>query len=58
VVHSVPPERAAAAWRLAARRRAATAYVTERSGPNPYDALPAWIPGAPGQGREELGSTA
>ena len=54
VVHSVPPEQAAAAWRLAARRRAATAYVTERSGPNPYDALPAWLPDARG-GREGLG---
>lgn len=41
VVHSVPPRDVAAAWRLAARRRAGAAYVTERSGPNPYDALPA-----------------
>ena len=48
VVHSVPPGEAAAAWRLAARRRAGAAYVTDRSGPNPYDALPAWLPGGPG----------
>lgn len=41
VVHSVPRQHAAAAWRLAARHRAGAAYVTERSGPNPYDALPA-----------------
>jgi len=48
VVHSVPPEEAAATWRLAAKRRAGSAYVTERSGPNPYDALPASLigPGA------------
>lgn len=49
VVHSVPPEKAAAAWRLAGRRRAGAAYVTERGGPNPYDALPASLPGRAGQ---------
>lgn len=46
VVHSVPPASAGAAWRLAGRRHAALGYVTERTGPNPYDALPASLAGA------------
>lgn len=41
VVHSVPVRRLPAAWRLAASRHAGAAYITERSGPNPYDGLPA-----------------
>jgi hypothetical protein len=41
VVHSVPAARLAGAWRLASRRRAGAAYITERDGPNPYDGLPA-----------------
>ncbi len=41
VVHSVPVERLAEAHRLAASRRAGAEYMTDRSGPNPYDALPA-----------------
>jgi hypothetical protein len=45
VVHSVPPGEVAAAWRLIARHHVGAAYVTERGGPNPYDALPARIPG-------------
>lgn len=55
VVHSVPPAETAAAWRLAARHLAsahgagaAYVYITERSGPNPYDALPGWLPGGTG----------
>lgn len=51
VVHSVSPADAAAAWRLAARRHAGSAYVTERGGPNPYDALPGLIPGRHRTGR-------
>lgn len=43
VVYSVPPGEASAAWRLIVRHRAGAAYVTERGGPNPYDALPARI---------------
>lgn len=41
VVHSVPREHIADAYLLAARRHAGCAYVTERSGGNPYDGLPA-----------------
>jgi hypothetical protein len=41
VVHSVPAARVAGAWRLASRRRAGAAYITERGGANPYDGLPA-----------------
>lgn len=41
VVHSVPPERLGEAVQLAIRRHAAFFYVTERSGGNPYDRLPA-----------------
>lgn len=44
VVHSVPAARVATVWRLAARRHAGSAYITERSGPNPYDSLPATGP--------------
>ena len=40
VVYSVPPERFGEAARLAVRRHAASVYITERSGPNPYDRLP------------------
>jgi len=40
VVHSVPAARLPGAWRLAARRRAGAAYITERGGANPYDGLP------------------
>lgn len=40
VVHSVPRDRLAAALRLAARRHAGCAYVTDRGGLNPYDGLP------------------
>jgi len=40
VVHSVPAEQIPDAWRLVAHRRVAAVYVTERSGPNPYDGLP------------------
>lgn len=40
VVHSVPAELIPDAWRLAARRKAGAIYITERSGPNPYDGLP------------------
>jgi hypothetical protein len=40
VVYSVPPGKSGETVRLAARRRAAAVYVTERGGPNPYDSLP------------------
>jgi Spherulation-specific family 4 len=40
VVHSVPPGRSEEASQLAMARRAAAVYITERSGPNPYDRLP------------------
>ncbi len=40
VVHSVPPERFGEAAQLAAQRRAAAVYITERGGSNPYDRLP------------------
>lgn len=40
VVHSVPPSRFSEAARLAVQRRAASVYITERSGSNPYDGLP------------------
>jgi hypothetical protein len=40
VVHSVPAKLIPDAWRLAARRKAGAMYITERSGPNPYDGLP------------------
>ncbi len=42
VVHSVPPGKSGQTLRLAVRRRAGAVYVTGRSGPNPYDRLPAW----------------
>lgn len=40
VVHSVPAGLIPAAWRLTTSRLAGSAYITERSGPNPYDDLP------------------
>jgi Spherulation-specific family 4 len=40
VVHAVPPRRLGDAMALAARRQAGCAYITDRSGPNPYDGLP------------------
>ena len=45
VVHSVPRQRLGDAYVLAARRGAGCAYVTERTGGNPYDQLPADWPG-------------
>lgn len=44
VVHSVPPQDLGDAYLLAARYRAGCAYVTDRSGGNPYDQLPARWP--------------
>jgi hypothetical protein len=41
VVYSVPPERFDDAARLASQRHAASVYITERGGSNPYDRLPA-----------------
>lgn len=41
VVYSVPAGHFGEATRLAIRRRAASVYITERGGPNPYDGLPA-----------------
>jgi hypothetical protein len=41
VVHSVPRQHLGDAYELASRRRAGCAYVTDRSGGNPYDQLPA-----------------
>jgi hypothetical protein len=43
VVYSVPREEIAGTFRLAARRRAGCAYITDRSGPNPYNGLPAGV---------------
>ncbi|MGB6576412.1 MAG: spherulation-specific family 4 protein [Streptosporangiaceae bacterium] len=40
VVYSVPPERFGEAAQLAVQRRAASVYITERGGANPYDRLP------------------
>jgi len=40
VVHSVPAASLPDAWRLAARRRVGALYITQRTGPNPYDGLP------------------
>ena len=40
VVYSVPPERFGEAAQLALQRRAASVYITERGGSNPYDLLP------------------
>ncbi|MHB1433620.1 MAG: spherulation-specific family 4 protein [Streptosporangiaceae bacterium] len=56
VVHSVPPSQLAPVLRLATRRHAGCAYVTDRDGPNPYDRLPAGLlpraaPGARSEGR-------
>jgi hypothetical protein len=48
VVHSVPAELIPDAWRLAARRKAGAIYITERSGPNPYDGLPTLSRNDPG----------
>lgn len=44
VVHSVPLQYLGNAYLLAARHRAGCAYVTDRSGGNPYDQLPAHWP--------------
>ena len=41
VVYSVPPENYDHAFLLAMRRRAGSAYITDRRGTNPYDCLPA-----------------
>jgi len=41
VVHSVPRQHVRDAYLLAGHRRASSAYVTERTGSNPYDRLPA-----------------
>ena len=41
VIHSVPRENFDHAFLLATRRRAGSVYVTDRSGANPYDELPA-----------------
>jgi hypothetical protein len=40
VVYSVPSERFGEAVQLAMQRRAASVYITERGGSNPYDRLP------------------
>lgn len=40
VVYSVPPQHFDEAFMLAVRRRAASVYVTDRGGANPYDRLP------------------
>lgn len=40
VVYSVPPGRFGEAARLATQRHAASVYITERGGSNPYDRLP------------------
>jgi hypothetical protein len=40
VVYSVPSERFGEATQLAIQRRAASVYITERGGSNPYDRLP------------------
>jgi hypothetical protein len=40
VVYSVPAERFSEAVQLAMQRRAASVYITERGGSNPYDGLP------------------
>jgi hypothetical protein len=40
VVYSVPPERFGEAAQLAIKRNAASVYITERGGANPYDRLP------------------
>lgn len=54
VVYAVPPERSEDALALAVRRRAGAVYITDRSGPNPYDQLPAsgHKPVIPWQGQE------
>ena len=41
VVYAVPPERFDDVARLASRRGAASVYITDRDGANPYDRLPA-----------------
>lgn len=53
VVHSVPATRIGAAWRLAASRPAGSVYITERSGPNPYESLFHSLPEMSGHGRKE-----
>lgn len=44
VVYSVPPEQLGNAFLLAGRRRAGCVYVTDFSGGNPYNRLPAQVP--------------
>ena len=46
VVHTVPRQHLGDAYALAARRGAGCAYITDRSGGNPYDQLPAEWPGS------------
>jgi Spherulation-specific family 4 len=50
-VYAVPPQRGEDALLLAVRRRAASVHITDRSGPNPYDELPAEALRRAGQGR-------
>jgi Spherulation-specific family 4 len=52
VVYAVPAGRLGDAFRLATRRGAGSVYVTDRSGGNPYDRLPA---GGLGAGTGEAG---
>ena len=47
VVHSVPPRHFDDAFVLAIRRRAASIYITDRTGGNPYDRLPQGGTGTP-----------
>ena len=51
VVHSVPRQHLGDTYELALRRRAGCAYVTDRSGGNPYDQLPADWPDPGGLNR-------
>ena len=51
VVYAVPPQRREDALLLAVRRRAASVYLTDRSGLNPYDELPAEALRRTGPGR-------
>jgi hypothetical protein len=52
VVYAVPPERFDDALALAVGRRSAAVYITDRSGPNPYDQLPAGADGPPRPGQD------
>lgn len=45
VVYAVPPERSDDALLLASRRHVGSVYITDRSGPNPYDELPVSVGG-------------